>query len=495
MKSSPRLHLLGILILLALPQTNAQINREIDSATVLIEAKKYENAIEYIEDALNRHGDAAPLLRVLGQAYRRMNRAVDAAESFDRAWAAELCDSCYADLEMAGMISLGANDADRAKAYFLRAAGYGSTGVRPQLAKLFFREGEQKLVEQDYSAAARSYRAGLAYNEDTVLFQRLLYSYFLDQKFDSLTQLADKLSASHPDFLAPRVFSATLRFNEGNALIAEEKYMEAIGKFERSLEQSPGNANALFGIGYCHDKLKDTARALSFYEQALALGSREPMVYFNSGRLYLARGDASSAVDVLKKCVRLKWQYPAAWSALSEAFALAGDRESATSAYRQAARLGCEECIKKLRAQGEAVVRTTFRSDLHLDEFPWLLKPVGLTFGDTLEALDARTGIASTEENGSDSIRLGEQPIPIGRVVPEYPEIARRAGIEGTVWLKLLITPEGKVSKVVVLVAEAEILIEPSIIAARKLEFKPRTAEMNPTSQWAILPFRFKLNK
>ena len=77
--------------------------------------------------------------------------------------------------------------------------------------------------------------------------------------------------------------------------------------------------------------------------------------------------------------------------------------------------------------------------------------------------------------------------------VPEYPEIALRAGIEGNVWLNVLVTKEGKVKKVLVLKTDDEIFIQTSINAAKKWVFTPALMNGKPVAVWVSIPFRFRL--
>ena len=94
-----------------------------------------------------------------------------------------------------------------------------------------------------------------------------------------------------------------------------------------------------------------------------------------------------------------------------------------------------------------------------------------------------------------DFVPVEKQPVPVKQVQPEYPEIARRAGVEGTVWVKILVDKEGKAKKAVVMKSDAEIFNEPAINAAKQWVFTPAMMNNGPVAVWAAVPFRFKLNK
>lgn len=99
------------------------------------------------------------------------------------------------------------------------------------------------------------------------------------------------------------------------------------------------------------------------------------------------------------------------------------------------------------------------------------------------------------EEEPADFVPVEKQPVPVKQVVPEYPDIARRAGIEGTVWVKILVDKEGKAKKALVMKSDAEIFNEPAIKAALQMVFTPAMMNNGPVAVWAAMPFRFKLNK
>lgn len=99
------------------------------------------------------------------------------------------------------------------------------------------------------------------------------------------------------------------------------------------------------------------------------------------------------------------------------------------------------------------------------------------------------------EMDPPDFVPVEKQPVPVKQVQPEYPEIARRAGVEGTVWVKILVDKEGKAKKAVVMKSDAEIFNEPAVNAAKQWVFTPAMMNNGPVAVWAAVPFRFKLNR
>jgi len=94
-----------------------------------------------------------------------------------------------------------------------------------------------------------------------------------------------------------------------------------------------------------------------------------------------------------------------------------------------------------------------------------------------------------------DFVPYEQAPMVVKRVEPKYPEIAQRAGLEGTVHVKLWVDKEGKVRKVVVLKSDAELFNEPSIEAGMQWVFTPAMQHNGPVSVWVAVPFKFRIKK
>jgi protein TonB len=89
---------------------------------------------------------------------------------------------------------------------------------------------------------------------------------------------------------------------------------------------------------------------------------------------------------------------------------------------------------------------------------------------------------------------LSEKPEVLNRVEPKYPELARKAGIEGMVVVKVLIGTKGDVEKVEV-VKSHPMLDESAMEAARQFKFKPGKQRDRVVKVWMTIPFTFRLKK
>jgi len=90
---------------------------------------------------------------------------------------------------------------------------------------------------------------------------------------------------------------------------------------------------------------------------------------------------------------------------------------------------------------------------------------------------------------------VDEPPEPVVNVQPEYPEIARQAGLEGKVLVEAIIDENGNVIDARIKYSDNEIFNEAALAAMRKMKFKPAKQKGIPVKVKIIQPFIFKLRR
>ncbi len=94
-----------------------------------------------------------------------------------------------------------------------------------------------------------------------------------------------------------------------------------------------------------------------------------------------------------------------------------------------------------------------------------------------------------------DFVPVEKQPQIVSQVMPKYPDLAQRAGIEGRVLVKIWVDKDGKPHKAVVLKSDADIFNQPAVDAAMAYRFTPAIMNKGPVAVWVVIPFTFKLNQ
>ena len=102
-------------------------------------------------------------------------------------------------------------------------------------------------------------------------------------------------------------------------------------------------------------------------------------------------------------------------------------------------------------------------------------------------------GSQEEEEEIFEFFMVEQKPKVIKQVNPKYPEIARKAGLTGKVFLKFLVDKSGRVSNVTVLRGQ-EIFRQAAIDAVLQFRFEPAQQNDKPVSVWMTQPMSFRLN-
>ena len=98
-------------------------------------------------------------------------------------------------------------------------------------------------------------------------------------------------------------------------------------------------------------------------------------------------------------------------------------------------------------------------------------------------------------ESQSEFYAFDEPPVLIRHVAPTYPALARQAGIEGMVLLRVVVGTDGKVESASVIQSDVTPAMEKAAIAAaRKFIFKPAKQRTVPVRASMAVPIRFKLH-
>jgi protein TonB len=85
-------------------------------------------------------------------------------------------------------------------------------------------------------------------------------------------------------------------------------------------------------------------------------------------------------------------------------------------------------------------------------------------------------------------------PVPISKIIPEYPRIARQRGIEGQVILEAIVGTDGRIEPEVMVIQSVPPFDQATIAALRQWRFRPaRGNDGTPVRVSLRVPFRFVL--
>ena len=92
-----------------------------------------------------------------------------------------------------------------------------------------------------------------------------------------------------------------------------------------------------------------------------------------------------------------------------------------------------------------------------------------------------------------DYVYVEELPEAITKVKPLYPDLAREAGVDGTVMVQALVGKDGRVKDTRV-VKSVPMLDAAAVTAVRQWVFKPALSNNKPVAVWVAVPVKFTLH-
>lgn len=105
--------------------------------------------------------------------------------------------------------------------------------------------------------------------------------------------------------------------------------------------------------------------------------------------------------------------------------------------------------------------------------------------------------VAPPEDDGlpkfGEYVYVEELPEAITKSSPEYPDLAREAGVDGTVMVQALVGKDGQVKDTRV-VKSIPMLDASAVAAVKKWVFKPALSNNKPVAVWVAVPVRFTLH-
>lgn len=90
-------------------------------------------------------------------------------------------------------------------------------------------------------------------------------------------------------------------------------------------------------------------------------------------------------------------------------------------------------------------------------------------------------------------VYVEELPEAVKKVTPDYPDLARQAGIDGTVMVQALVGKDGRVKDTRV-VKSVSMLDAAAVAAVKQWVFKPALSNNKPVAVWVAVPVRFSLH-
>jgi TonB family protein len=125
----------------------------------------------------------------------------------------------------------------------------------------------------------------------------------------------------------------------------------------------------------------------------------------------------------------------------------------------------------------------------------WVVIPIAFKLEEKNDGgISVNNNLEESDPDINAYVEVEKYPEVIESGEPVYPGEAKKNGIEGKVYVKILVDKQGFVKKAVILKSENEIFNNAAIEAAKKCKFTPATQKGKPIAVWVVLPYKFTLN-
>ncbi|MCZ2443811.1 MAG: tetratricopeptide repeat protein [Flavobacteriales bacterium] len=126
--------------------------------------------------------------------------------------------------------------------------------------------------------------------------------------------------------------------DEGKQAESDQWMIKALKEFEKGIEIYPEYVECMDQAGMAHYRLKNSDKAMYYYDEVLKRMPNRSVTLSNLGTLYFEKGNYSKALELYEKSVSLDKRYEDGWFNLGGTYGMLMQYEKAISAY--------ETCIK-----------------------------------------------------------------------------------------------------------------------------------------------------
>lgn len=303
----------------------------------------------------------------------------------------------------------------------------------------------------------------------------------------------------HSGILLLLVLTSSVAFSQSNLDKAKKSFYERnyakAGEFaSAAIKENPKNPEAMIIAGDAFFETGKLDSAMALYKSAEKVSPKNAAAVRKEGQVYTKQGNIAEAVKILQRAIKLNVKDGYTYLALAEA-----QLKSPTPDQAEQSLLKAKELNKQI-LQVYTLLGEFYQSRGKAD-------PARSAFEDALKIdanqLEIRKKLASVTLDDNERDPARDEPIAVDKepfvdlsilnrsVI--YPQVAKRAGIEGKVSVRVLVRKDGKPKKNFIVDSDSELLNKSAVDAIMQAKFLPAIQNGKPLACWITVPISFKL--
>jgi TonB family protein len=275
---------------------------------------------------------------------------------------------------------------------------------------------------------------------------------------------------------------------------SERNFDKAAEYATAALKENPKNPDAMILAGDVFYEAGKLDSALFWYKSTEKMNAKNAAAVRKIGQVYTKQGNSQEAIKTIQRAVKLNEKDSYTYLALGEAFLKSPTPDQAEQPLLKAKELNkqlFQACVmlgEFYQTRGKAdPARTNFEDALRIDanQLEIRKKLATVTLDDNERDPARDEPIAVDKEPYVDLSVLNRSVI--------YPQVAKRAGIEGKVAVRVLVRKDGKPKKNFIIESDSELLNKSAVDAVMQAKFLPAIQNGKPLACWITVPISFKL--
>jgi TonB family protein len=289
-------------------------------------------------------------------------------------------------------------------------------------------------------------------------------------------------------------FRMSANIDQAKKAFSSKDYQKAYLAIQQDLKDTPKNPDVLILAGDIYNALGNLDSAIVYYKVVEKLQPSNYGIPRKIAQIQAAKKDYKSSMTILSSLVKDFPKDPWNHLAFADVSLNAGKIPEAEKSYNEAKKLntrlwqasvGLANIALKKGDQNTAIIQ--FEDALKIDPGMMDIRKQHVKL-----VKDNKDPDPSPDE----TISVNKPPYADNSLIMsklQYPELAKKAGLEGKVVLRVLVRRNGSVKKFIVENSDSEIFNKSAGDAVMKTQFLPAIQNGKPVACWLSVPISFKI--